>query len=246
MLFWWGGSKKRLARIFLTPRTSCWFDAYSKGGSNKSSAAGGSNASTEESENGAKAQLQNSELVLVASDDPKEGETLNISKPSVQGFAKEAFILLNQERFVEHKAPVLLCEASPQGSVVATVDATNCLKIWAVSPSQTTRASLVLDATPTCLSWDQDGDCDVLFLGFEGRLSQLNIESLSLTHFEPKGDYTRVVTLATMSDMLACSFGNSDKSSKEGSLVLLNTQNFDTEVSTTSFCTVNPQLIVSI
>lgn len=162
-------------------------------------------------------------------DDSKESEGYHLSKPSVQGFAKEAFILLNQERYVEHKAPVLLCEASPQGTVVATVDADNCLKVWAVSPSPTTKVSLVLDSAPICLSWDQDGDCEVLFLGFEGKLSQLNIESLSFTHFDPKGEYTRVLALATMSEMLACSFGDQDNSSKEGSLVLLHTKKFDAD-----------------
>lgn len=170
----------------------------------------------------------------VVPDDSKESETYQQSKPSVQGFAKEAFILLNQERYTEHNAAVLLCEVSPRGSVVATVDAAKCLKVWSVSPSPTTKAALVLDSAPTCLSWDQDGDSDVLFLGFEGKLSQLKIDSLSFTDFELKGDYTRVLTLATMSEMLACSFGDKDKASKEGSLVLLDTKKFDADVSAQS------------
>jgi WD40 repeat protein len=165
-------------------------------------------------------------------DDSREADAYHPTTPSVQGFAKEALILLNQERYLEHQASVLLCEASPQGSVVATVDANNCLKIWAVSPAPTTKASLVLASKPSCVSWDQDGDCDVLFLGFEGKLSQLNIATLSFTDFEPTGDFTKVIALATMSHMLACSFGEivpADEGAKKGSLCLLDTKKFGAE-----------------
>ena len=211
---------------------SCAHNSKSSSKSSRKSSLAGGRGSTSNEELDIAEKYQSRSTELAGSEDLKEGDTYQLAKPSVQGFAKEAFILLNQERYTEHEAPVILCEASPQGSVVATVDAHNCLKVWTVSPSPTTKATLVLEAAPTCLSWDQDGDCEVLFLGFEGKLSQLNIESLSFTHFEPKGDYTRVLTLATMSEMLACSFGDSDKSSKEGSLVLLNTKKFDADVST--------------
>jgi WD40 repeat protein len=165
-------------------------------------------------------------------DELKEAEAYHLAAPSVQGFAKEALILLNQERYLEHEAAVVLCEASPQGSVVATVDADNCLKIWAVSPAPTTRLSLMLDSQPTCLSWDQDGDCEVLFLGFDGKLSQLNVATLAFTHFEPTGEFTKVIALASMSEMLACSFGETvptDDGSQKGSLCLLDTKKFAAE-----------------
>eukprot|EP00039_Didymoeca_costata_P015222 m.254834 g.254834 ORF g.254834 m.254834 type:complete len:479 (-) comp16178_c1_seq20:109-1545(-) len=142
--------------------------------------------------------------------------------PSVQGYAKEAFILLNQERYSEHNNSIVLCSASSLGVLVASVDADGCLKVWSVSPVITTKLSKSFSSYPTAIAWEHDSD-NVLFVGIQGKIIRLNIDNSSTIEYSTPEKYPCVSALACKNTHVACALSASTKS-KEGKLLFLNSK----------------------
>eukprot|EP00041_Stephanoeca_diplocostata_P010167 m.161627 g.161627 ORF g.161627 m.161627 type:complete len:680 (-) comp18051_c0_seq1:209-2248(-) len=117
---------------------------------------------------------------------------------------QKVFMVLNQERYGEHTAPITRCSVSAQGTYVATADVAGILKIWCISPVLKTTKTLALGTRLTALAWDPDSDSS-LFLGYaDGGVERVDVDTDRTVDGRVPASHPRVVALACKGSVLAC------------------------------------------
>ncbi|XP_023724016.1 WD repeat-containing protein 91 isoform X2 [Cryptotermes secundus] len=64
-----------------------------------------------------------------------------------------AFLLLSQEEYVEHRAPVCHCRFNSSGSTVVSADVDGIVKLWTVTPTPKTLATFASKSAVMSLDW---------------------------------------------------------------------------------------------
>eukprot|EP00038_Savillea_parva_P000007 m.93431 g.93431 ORF g.93431 m.93431 type:complete len:663 (+) comp10001_c0_seq2:61-2049(+) len=149
-----------------------------------------------------------------------------------QNPGSDAFVVLNQERYTEHNAPILQCAASPLGTYIASVDTDSVLKVWCTSPlitTKLTRSPPGLVARVTTISWDHQSDT-TLYIGFaNGDVLGLDVETEAETGSASMPEtHPRVVALASQGSMVVCGL-SSTAERPTGLLMLLHSKTLTTE-----------------
>eukprot|EP01136_Pigoraptor_vietnamica_P009508 Opistho-1_new@46114 len=143
--------------------------------------------------------------------------------PDIVVDEESPFSILSQDTYEDHRASIMHCRFSGDGSHIASIDSDKTLKVWTLNPAPTTTVSYTCPAEVLSLEWESKTD-RTLYLGLNNSCVKVfNIESRkSVADIFTDPEFPRVVELAYGPNSTLVSSAASAARSDEGALFVWN------------------------
>jgi len=149
------------------------------------------------------------EKEMEANEEKKDSPSLEVEVKDSDGQKDPNYLVLGQEDYMEHRAPVTLISLSSVGGKIASCDSSGVIKVWSSSPSPTTLATFISGLPVSSLVW-LAGSERYLVYGTTGRQVRL-CDVVEKTAIAEAGDLPGLVSvlLSLPTSLLLCCAGSS-------------------------------------
>ena len=149
------------------------------------------------------------EKEMDANEEQKDSPSLEVEVKDSDGQKDPNYLVLGQEDYMEHRAPVTLISLSSVGGKIASCDSSGVIKVWSSSPSPTTLATFISGLPVSSLVW-LAGSERYLVYGTTGRQVRL-CDVVEKTAIAEAGDLPGLVSvlLSLPTSLLLCCAGSS-------------------------------------